>query len=191
MNFFLIAKELISKFAKNRRGEHEPFWGYFWIVFFPLLCSGLSVVLIGTNAIFSSNFSQIYISVISIFAAFYISLLVYTNQKVNEINAKHISDQTERNNSLRTVNNSRKLTIYLIYSLGWIIVSITLILISNFKACINECLPFNAIKIICGFVGYLAMYSFVVMLFKILHNSQSNFIKDITAKASEISNKNF
>lgn len=191
MNLICIIKELIHKFSKNKNGEYQVFWGYFWIIIVPVLMSIISIIIRGPESIFEFNFSQVYISVISIFAAFYISLLVYINQKTNELNTKIISDQTEKNNSIRTVNNSRKLTIYLLYSLVWIIISITLILVTSLNLSTNNSLIIKILALNGGFIQYFALYSFIILLFKILHNSQTSFIKDITNKAKEITNKDF
>jgi len=184
MNLFFITKELIEKFHKNKRGIYRHWVGYVFVLFLPVFASGLSIYTIGAKPVFESSFSQIYISIISIFAAFYISLLVYINQKVNEI--VNIEDQTKTNNSIRTVNNSRKLTVYLLYSLISIVISITIILISNLKFSTPSIAINKYVTDIGGFIVYFTLYSFIILLFKILRNSQTDFIKDITDKESEI-----
>lgn len=189
MKLTSLISELIGKFSKNRQGKYNRFLGSFWIIILPVVGSVASLLTIGPESVFNSDFSQVFISIISIFAAFYISLLVYINQKTNEIISTPDDDQTRMSNSLRTVNNSRKLTIYLLYSLICIIISITLILIANLNfSTPNVCLNKN-ITYIGGFIEFFTLISFIILLFKIVRNSQTDFIKDLKDKEEEISTK--
>lgn len=185
MQFHNVIKEVFINFTQNR--WHSALYLFIIPFVFSLIC----LYLLGINFIVNEKFATMTISILLVFLGFYITLLIFINSRIVNLNIVDVNDTDIQSDYLRYIDFSRKITTTLIYSILCIFLVVIILLITF----LNLYTDIKLVETIINFVGSLIVFfsliSFIVLLLKIVRYLSTDFLADLIRKRNNINKIRF
>ena len=166
------------------------FWRHFWFWVFPAILSALAIIFVDiTEKENAEPISSVLLTIFSIFIGFFISLILFLNNKVFSFKTAEMKNSDDKSYAINYINFCRKLTNRLIYGivLSCAVIICLLIPYINIKGIYFGESGLTALSFIMNF----ASISFILLLFRIISYMAEALVEDIRNKKEQIEDIKF